>query len=226
MSVGNILSNVFGRSPVKNIKKHIAKSHECVSYLPAFFEATFLQDWQKAEELQLKIKKLEEEADTMKREIRLSLPNSLFLPIPRADLLKVITAQDKLANVAKDIAGLTYGRKMVFPQEIKQLFTSFVNRSIDSSAQALKAMNEIDNLIETGFRGTEVNVVEGMINTLEDIESETDSQQIKIRNLLFSIEKDLPPVDVMFLYKIIDRVGDLADKAHAVGSYLELMLAH
>ncbi|MCY4176883.1 MAG: TIGR00153 family protein, partial [Endozoicomonadaceae bacterium] len=211
MSVGNILSNVFGRSPVKNIKKHIAKSHECVSYLPAFFEATFLQDWQKAEELQLKIKKLEEEADTMKREIRLSLPNSLFLPIPRADLLKVITAQDKLANVAKDIAGLTYGRKMVFPQEIKQLFTSFVNRSIDSSAQALKAMNEIDNLIETGFRGTEVNVVEGMINTLEDIESETDSQQIKIRNLLFSIEKDLPPVDVMFLYKIIDRVVDFAD---------------
>jgi hypothetical protein len=36
---------------------------------------------------------------------------------------------------------------------------------------------------------------------------------------------DLNPVDVMFLYHIIDWVGDLADLAERVGARLEILLA-
>lgn len=225
MAVGNLFSSVFGRSPIRGIKAHIAKAHECAKELPGFFKAVFAADWKKAEKIQLKIKKLEEEADDMKRSIRLSLPKSLFLPVPRVDLLKIVTAQDKIANQSKDIAGLIIGRKMVFPEEVRDQFIQYLNRSIDSSAQALKAINELDALVEAGFKGPEANIVEAMVNKLEDIESETDAQQILVRNILFSIEKDLNPVDVMFLYKIIDGVGDLADRANNVGGYLELMLA-
>ena len=42
---------------------------------------------------------------------------------------------------------------------------------------------------------------------------------------LAKLEKSLPPVDVMFLYKVIDWIGDLGDRAQQVGSRLELMLA-
>ena len=35
----------------------------------------------------------------------------------------------------------------------------------------------------------------------------------------------MPPVDVMFLYKIIDRIGELADCAQKVGSRLQLLIA-
>jgi len=226
MAVGNLFSSVFGRSPIGSIKAHIAKAHECANELPKFFEAVFAGNWKKAHQIQNKIKKLEEEADRMKRNIRLSLPKSLFLPVPRVDLLKIITAQDKVANCSEDIAGLVLGRKMLFPEKIKDKFIAYLNRSIDSSAQAVTAMNEMDALVETGFRGPEADVVEGMITKLEDIESETDLQQIEIRGILFSIEKDLPPVDVIFLYKIIEGVGQLADYANNVGGYLELMLAH
>ena len=226
MAVGNLFSSVFGRSPVRNIKRHIAKAHECTNKLPAFFEAVFAEDWKKAEKIQLNIKKLEEEADVMKKSVRLSLPKSLFLPVPRVDLLKIVTAQDKIANKAKDIAGLIIGRRMVFPEAIKETFTRYLNRSIDSSAQALRAMNEMDALVETGFRGPEVNLVEGMIEELENIETETDELQVEVRKILFSYEAELQPIDVIFLYRIIDNVGDLADRAHEVGSYLELMLAH
>ena len=225
MAAGNLFSSVFGRSPISSIQAHIAKAHECACELPAFFKAAFTEDWEKAEKIQLNIKKLEEEADEMKRSIRLSLPKSLFLPVPRADLLRIVTAQDRIANRCKDIAGLILGRKMLFPEKIKPQFIEYLNRSIDSSAQALKAINEMGNLIETGFRGPEVSIVEDIVHKLEDIESETDAQQIAVRNTLFTIEKDLPPIDVMFLYKIIDGVGDLADRANNVGSYLELMLA-
>jgi predicted phosphate transport protein (TIGR00153 family) len=49
--------------------------------------------------------------------------------------------------------------------------------------------------------------------------------QIKLRKKLLGIEDTLKPVDVMFLYQIIDWVGDLADLAERVGSRLEILLA-
>jgi len=42
---------------------------------------------------------------------------------------------------------------------------------------------------------------------------------------LFDIEKQLPPIDVMFLYRIIELTGDIGDMAERVGRRLELMLA-
>ena len=49
--------------------------------------------------------------------------------------------------------------------------------------------------------------------------------QIKLRHSLHGIEQGLNPVDVVFLYNVIDWVGDLADLAERVGDRLELMLA-
>ncbi|WP_330926843.1 TIGR00153 family protein [Candidatus Sororendozoicomonas aggregata] len=221
----NLLSSVFGRSPIGPIQKHIAKVHKCAEQLAPFFEATFENDWDKAESIQKDISKLEHEADAIKREIRLSLPKSLFLPVPRTDLLEIVTIQDKVANRAKDIAGIVIGRKMWIPEKLRTSFMSYVRRSVATSAQALRAMGELDELLETGFSGREVSLVEQLIEELDRIESETDACQIKIRQCLFSLEKNLPPVDVMFLYKIIDWIGDLADRASRVGSHLQLLLA-
>ena len=221
----NLLSSVFGRSPIGPIQKHITKAHECAMELEPFFIAAFDGDWKQAELIQQKIVQLEHEADDMKRSVRLSLPNSLFLPVPRTDLLEIVTVQDKVANRAKDIAGIVLGRHMVIPSEIRTAFLNYLKRSIATSAQALRAMDELDELVETGFKGREVNLVEQLIDELDQIESETDEHQVEVRKILFRLEKDLPPVDVIFLYKIIDWVGDLADRASRVGGYLQLLLA-
>ena len=221
----NLLSSVFGRSPIGPIQKHIAKAHECATELLPFFQAVYEDDWELAANLQHTISRLEEEADVIKKNVRLSLPKSLFLPVPRADLLEIVTVQDKVANRAKDIAGLVLGREMQFPVAIRDAFMQYLQRSIETSMQALRAMNELDELLETGFRGREVDLVEHMIEELDSIESDTDDLQVQVRKILFAIEQDLPPVDVIFLYKIIDWVGDLADRASRVGSYLQLTLA-
>ena len=146
--------------------------------------------------------------------------------MPRADLLELVTVQDKVANRAKDIAGLVLGRRISFPEAIKESFLHYVKRSVETSAQALRAINELDDLLETGFRGREADLVENMIEELDAIESDTDRLQVHIRRTLFEHEKELHPVDVMFMYKIIEWVGDLADRASRVGGYLQLLLAH
>ncbi|HAR08295.1 MAG TPA: phosphate transport regulator, partial [Cobetia sp.] len=57
------------------------------------------------------------------------------------------------------------------------------------------------------------------------IEHDTDNMQIGLRAQLFKLEKDWPPVDVMFLYQIIEWIGDVADRAQRVGNRLELLMA-
>ena len=86
-------------------------------------------------------------------------------------------------------------------------------------------MNELDELLETGFGGREAALVESMVMELEQIERDTDKMQVEVRRALFTLEKDLPPVDVMFLYQIIEWIGDVADRAERVGNRLEQLLA-
>ena len=64
-----------------------------------------------------------------------------------------------------------------------------------------------------------------MLAELNRLERETDQIQIRVRGKLFQLEAELNPVEVMFLYQLIDWVGDLGDRAQRVGSRLQLMLA-
>ena len=153
------------------------------------------------------------------------LPRGLFMPVERTDLLELVTQQDKIANKAKDIAGRVIGREMIIPKEIQEDFLAYVTRCVDATKQASKAINELEELLETGFKGREVTLVEKMLVELDAIEQDTDEMQIRIRRQLRKLESELNPVDVMFLYKIIEWVGELADIAERVGSRLELMLA-
>ena len=219
------ISSLFGASPVRPLQQHMESVQACVVELIPFFEAALKEDWTEAKKIQKNISKLERDADKLKRELRLHLPKSLFMPVSRRDLLEVLRMQDNIANKAKDVAGLITGRKMSFPEKINQKMLDFVKRCIDAAKQAQTAINELDELVETGFGGSEVQLVQDMIKHLDEIESDTDKMQIKIRAELFKVEKDLPPVDVMFMYKVLDWIGDLGDLSQRVGSRLELLLA-
>ncbi len=222
---GNSFSNLFGQSPIKPIQEHMEKAHSAAEQLVAYFDAVLASDWEQAKKTQKKISKLEKEADNLKKQVRLNLPKSLFLPVPRTDLLDLVGMQDKIANCAKDIAGIMLGRKMEIPEKMATIMTEYVREAVATSAQALQAIYEMDELLTTGFRGREVELVEELIKELDRLENNNDKLQVKVRAQLFKLEKDLPPVDVMFLYKVIDWVGELADRAQKVGSRLQRLMA-
>jgi predicted phosphate transport protein (TIGR00153 family) len=190
-----------------------------------FFEVCATGDWEKAAEIRAQISHLEKEADVLKREIRLKLPRGLFMPVDRTDMLELLTQQDKLANLAKDISGRVVGRELIIPEPLQADFIIYVKRCLDAADQAQKVINELDELLETGFKGREVTLVAEMINQLDEIEDDTDTIQIRLRQKLRTLESSLNPIDVMFLYKIFEWVGGIADQAQRVGARLEVMLS-
>ena len=51
-----------------------------------------------------------------------------------------------------------------------------------------------------------------------------DEMQIQIRALLQPLEAELPAVDVVFLYRVIEMIGGIGDRSEAVGRRLETLL--
>lgn len=225
------LFDMFGPSPIKPIEQHIHKAYQCAKQLYPLFEATLKKDWKTALEIKDNIVAIEKEADLIKRDLRLHLPNGLFLPVSRNNLLEILSAQGRIVKKAKGMAELVTGRQMIIPETLVPTYMPFLHRCLDASKQACKAINELDELLETGFRGNEVKIVEEMILTLDEIEQDCEEKLADLRHRLFelekesSTEKEWSAIDIMFLYKLVQWTGELADHAQTVGSRLQILIA-
>ncbi len=224
--MANVLANIFGSSPVRPLEKHIGIAFSCAKQLNGFFAAAIKGDWEKATVFRGEIERLEHEADDLKKEIRLGLPKSLFMPVPREDLLELLLVQDKIANRTKDVSGIVLGRKLPIPADIADQFLEFVDRNVDAAKQARKSVRELDELFTAGFRGAEVELVTALIDKLDQIETDTDDKQAALRAAVYAIEETLNPIDAVFLYQVIELTGEIADMAERVGRRLELLLSH
>ncbi|MDI4637179.1 MULTISPECIES: TIGR00153 family protein [Halomonadaceae] len=225
MVTSNPFSAIFGRSPFQPLLLHIVKVSECADELLPFFESTLSGDWEAAERHRGAITRIEHEADELKTELRLNLPNTMFLPVSRSDLLDLISVQDKIANKARDITGIMLGRQMQVPESLAPTMRDYLRTSVAAVSQARKALEELKDLLESGFGSNVADVMQNLIRELHSLEHQADDQQVAIRRQLFQLESELPPVDVIFLYKIIDWVGELSDGAERVGSRLQVLTA-
>ncbi len=222
---GGYLSGIFGSSPVRPLQQHMGKVVECVKELIPYIDAVLTGDFSRRDRHHKVIIDLEHKADDLKKELRLHLPSSLFMPIDRRDVLEVLTMQDLVAGAARDVAGIIAGRNITFPAEMASNYRDLINTCIESCEQAYLAISDLDELIETGFGDKERDRVGNLLTELDRIEQKTDEQAITLSHQLFAIEDELKPVNVMFLYRVIDKTSGIADRAQRVGSRLQLMLA-
>jgi len=225
MKQKNPFAALFARSPFKPMQQHMEVVSQCVALVPALFDALIAGDKQALADTQKAIFAKEHEADEIKHEVRLHLPRSLFLPVDRRDLLEVLEVQDAIADTAQDIAGLLQQREMTVLDDMQQDLKTLVGRCVDACAQSNAIIGELDELIETGFRGPEAERVEGMVKQLNQIETETDDLAIALTRKLFEHEQVMSPVSVMFWYRLIQWIGNIADNAEKVGDRMLLLIA-
>ncbi|NBD95986.1 MAG: TIGR00153 family protein [Gammaproteobacteria bacterium] len=225
MKSKNPIAAVFARSPFKPMQQHMEVVNDCVGLVPALFDALIAGDSKTLLETQTAIFAKEEEADQIKHDVRLHLPRSLFLPVDRRDLLEVLEVQDAIADTAQDIAGLLQQREMTVLDDMQESLQKLVARCVDACAQSSAIIGELDELIETGFRGPEAERVEEMVKQLSQIETETDDLGIALTRKLFEHEQVMSPVSVMFWYRLIQWIGNIADNAEKVGDRMLLLIA-
>ncbi|MFT5143170.1 MAG: putative phosphate transport protein (TIGR00153 family) [Rhodothermales bacterium] len=197
----------------------------CVEHVVPLFEALEANNNEEVDRLKELIFQAEESADTIKHTLRQQLPRGLFLPVDRRDLVEVLDMQDSIADVAQDIAGLLVERRMSVPRALADGLLPYVRQCVEAVHLSSKIVQQLDELLETGFRGREATIVDDLISSLNALESETDLKGLALARALFDHEDDIKPVSVIFWYKLLELTGDLADYAEKVGNRLRLMIA-
>lgn len=226
MGTTSPFSTLFAKSPFKAMQEHMRVSVQCAALVPDLFAALIADDQASLFALQEQIFAMEGRADDIKNQVRSNLPRTLFLPVDRRDLLEILDLQDSIADTAQEIAGLLVSRTMHPTSEMHAPLMDMARRCVEACLQAGSIVEELDELVETGFTGRESDKVLAMIAVLDEVESDTDTMGIQLVRILFLQEEKLGSVSLMFWYQLIRWLGNLADYSEKVGDRLRLLIAH
>jgi len=219
------LNELFGQSPFRPLHEHMIKVKDCVDLLPELSEAFLECDCDKVYSVFQKICKLEHKADIVKQEIRNQLPKRYFLPVDRGDVFNFLLAQDAIADAIEDVAVLLTLRKTVIPGALKPDFKELIEKTMQTCVYAFEVSGEINKLAETGFGGYEASRVSELIEKVGESEWQADKAQMNLSKKLFEIEKELDPVTIIFIDKIIVRVGKIANNAETTADMMRNLLS-
>jgi predicted phosphate transport protein (TIGR00153 family) len=220
----NIIKDLFGKSPFGPLVEHAKKVHECVEVIRPLMEALVNEDYDEIRRLQDRVSKLEYEADTIKHSVRDHLPRRYFMPVDRVDLEKFISNQDKIADKAQDFAIILTLRKTKLHPNVMDKFFDFVDQIFQVTGTLLTAAVELNNLAEASFGGAEGKEVLNLIKGLGEEEWKADRIARSLSKDVYSLEKELDTITIIFYEKMILTLSAIANAAENAGDMLRLMI--
>ena len=218
------MDKLVGRSPVGPMQEHMTAAVACVREVLPLVDAMAEGDVDRIRACRADIDRLEHAADEIKHAIRGNMPRRMLMAMDRRDLLDILDFQDSIADVTQDIAELVDQRGMQLPTQLVEPFRALAKRSVEACDQGALIINELDELVETGFGDREVGRVETMIAELNRIESETDALLDSACRSLFAMESEVG-IATVYWHQILLWIADIADYAERVGNRLRLLIA-
>ncbi len=216
---------LVSKSPIKPMQQHMGVAVLCAREILPLLEAMAEGDIGKIRDRRSEIDRLEHEADQIKHEIRSHTPKKFLMALDRRIILEILDYQDSIADTAQDIAEIADQRNMHLPAVMVEPIQSLAHSVVAACEQGQRIVDELDELVETGFGESEMRRVDEMIRELNRLESETDRQLDLAARKLFAIEDELG-VATIFWHQVLRQIARLADLAERVGNRLHLLMAH
>ena len=95
-----------------------------------------------------------------------------------------------MADTAEDVCKVLTIRKLPFPDDIKEDFDKFVELNINACAICASIINQLDQLIEAGFGGTEAERIRGLARDAAFAEHQADVVQMSLLKKLYAHDVD------------------------------------
>ena len=217
--------SMFAKSPFKPLVSHIDLVQECVNQIIPLFEFLQARDYQKVEETSKRIEKLEHKADKIKDDIRSHLPQSIFLPVDKRDFMRLLSAQDDIADAVEDLAVLLRIKNLEIPGALNESLMDLAHHVVGAANEACRMIRELEDLLEASFGGAEAEKVEKMAQNLGAAEWEADKKQFLLAQQLFSLGDQLSAADLLLMNEVVKKLGGVADEAEKIGKTLRIFLA-
>lgn len=219
------IEQLFRESPFEPLRHHMKKVTECVAFVRPMFEAVRDENYDELQEITRKVFKTEHEADTIKDEIRQTIPKRFFLPVYRGDLLGYLKLQDDMADSVEDIAVLLTIKPMKLAVTLVEQTFDYVTKVESVCHQTAKIGDYLPTLVEGDMVGKEAEHVLAQIAAVEKAEWEADRIQYTLSQKLFALEDELKASDLILWFRVYGELGQLANFAEKTGDRLRRMLS-
>jgi len=219
-----LLDRLLKKSPFGPVIEHAEKVNECLELIKPVIKAWLREDWDELERLRNEVSRKENEADQLKITIRNNLPKSLFYPVPRGDLLRVLSNQDNIADAAEDLCVVLTLRKTKLPEALTNDFQVFVDQVLETCRMLLNANEELNTLMEVSFTGPATEKVLKITDEIGTMEWKTDNRARELVKKLLTMEDQLEPLAIIFLMKVIEVIGNLSNYAENCGDNLRHLI--
>jgi predicted phosphate transport protein (TIGR00153 family) len=218
------IGKLFGRSPFVPLQAHMEKVGECVALLPALFGAYNRGNPEEVERLAKEVHRLEFQADQIKHDIRNSLPRGLFMPVDRANILEILSTQDSLADTCENVGVLLTFKQAKTLEPFQSQFDAFLAKNIEAFEGAKRIVNELDELLESGFGGSEAEKVRELVADVATREYEADLLQRDMIRELLQREEEFSYGDFWLWTRLIRQLSELSDDSENLAELIRTTL--
>jgi len=219
------VATTFRKSPFEGLYMHAGKVRECIATLQKALQAYVDGRYEEFKILTSKVAELEGEADEIKGNIRNHLPKFIFLPVDKAYFLMLLREEDAILDHAEDAALWLDFRRTPIPESIKDEFMAHANKVVECVGVLQKAMENLRDLLETSFSKKEREQTKKLIHEIHRREYEADVIERSLTKNIFALEKELDPLSIFHLIKVVDLIAQIANHAENAGDRIRAMIA-
>jgi predicted phosphate transport protein (TIGR00153 family) len=215
--------SMFITSPFNGLQEHAEKVKECAWVFQKAIECIITDRCEDFETLREDIRKMEEEADAIKRRIRGHLPKGTLLAVDKFELFRYLGEQDKVLDAVEDaLDWLSFRSSTGIPDALEKDFMILVEAVMDPIEELSKMVVEARKYFAT-FSENQRRLVKNMIRTLRAHEHEADKLEHALKEKIFHTIDD--GVSVFHLIRLAEIIGSIADHAENAGDMMRAMVA-
>ena len=215
--------DMFMTSPFEGLQEHAEKVKECSWVFQQAIECYFSSKCKTFGEFRDEITQLESEADAIKRRIRGHIPKRTMTPVSTFLIFRYLKQQDAVLDAVEDtLDWISYRSETKIPAELEKDFVLLVNAVIDPIENLVSMVAEAREYFKSYSEKQRV-VVKNIIHTLHKQEREVDNLEDIIKRKVFNMEIDA--VNIIYLVRLAEIIGSIADHAQNAGDMMRAMLS-
>lgn len=218
------IANLFGRSPFGPIQAHMNKVATCVELTQRIVDEFLAGQYVSVKEIAPKISTAEFKADLLRDDIRNHLPKSLFMPIDRRDLLNLLVTQDRIAGCCDRTGILLTLTEFTIPEVLLSDLKNYIQANFEAFHLAHEITEQIDELLEFAFSGSEAEKVKEIVDKVARKEYEASKLGWKILGLLYEAEDSLNKAQFNFLQRLLEELGMVSKLSELVANEIRMTL--
>ena len=217
-------AKLFGRSPFVPLQSHMEKVSSCVNSTVEMFAAFGRGDHERVGQLAEVISQFEHEADQVKHDIQDHLPKNMFLPIDRGRILEILSTQDNIADKCENMAVQLTLKRLEMLAPLQDDFQKFLDKNFEAFRTAREIIEQLDELLETGFGGAKAERVKQMVADVSYKEHEADLLQRTLLKHLYAHDRQMSIGEFYLWSQIIRQVAELSNLSERLANRVRVTL--